>query len=317
MMPFSPKLLALTSALAVISVHSDVEQFDCSGRAGPLQVIGVGNAYEVRELFYVSQTSEHYDTLFSVSKTKTKPPFHALNGCGINPVDQKAYCNVRIDSNAYLSRFDKDNFEFVAKLPAWSWSATFSTDGTFYMYSHRDRKFYMFSNVGVLPGFASQHDEMLTDFRDHVGFNYHVGCYDYEAGADLVAVEKDFDGSGQHTWLVTLRRQILVLIRIVPPFDLVCKELPVPTGAYPNAEHTNFGAAFTFANRIYFGANSGSGVYEVSNISWMNGTVKVERVGPSAPSNNNDGMNCMNSLVAPWPTAQVPAKLPSLPLAVI
>ena len=75
----------------------------------------------------------------------------------------------------------------------------------------------------------------------------------------------------------------------------------------PN-DNSAYGAAWAYQGRIFFASNDGEGVYEadVASIDLEGKHVAFEKVGSSAPTNHNDGLNCM---VSPAPDNWVPSFL--------
>ena len=68
--------------------------------------------------------------------------------------------------DAYLVRFDSDRFEYLAKLPEFSYSATFDRiTGDFFLLDQMDdkRRLYRYSDVHHLEGFTDKNNAPRVD----------------------------------------------------------------------------------------------------------------------------------------------------------
>ena len=75
------------------------------------------------------------------------------------------------NTNFYLVRFDNVTFEYVAKLKAFSYSATFDRAGDFLMITQDARLLYRYQEVHDLAGF--------TDKSQATDYSADSAVYDY------------------------------------------------------------------------------------------------------------------------------------------
>jgi hypothetical protein len=288
-----------------VSKVSSVQQFDCEKYPGaiqvlkkksednPLQLTQEEDCYEVKQLNIPTGT---YDLLYTLPFSLTSPAFKAINGVAINPKDGIAYGLLRRGKKdpCRLIRFDKDKIEFVATIKDWSIVGTFSSKGDYYYITKGS--IYVIRQVAGMDGFSTENPSTgaLADFSNDRPIS--------EAGdvtvQDLVAYTGDLEGTGVSSeYILCLDKDNKLLV--VKDGETTQNWLLTTTGS---TESDGFGAAWNFKGRVYFSGNSGAGVYEVP-VATMNvnsGSVLVKKVGDSAATSKNDGMNCMD-VESPFP----------------
>ena len=144
-------------------------------------------------------------------------PFSAINGAGVNPVDNKAYASVKnLEGNSpdYLVRFDSNTVHLLTKMPLWSYSACVDSAGD-YLWVAMSQTYtgangpikaplYKIANVGSLVGYSTVADlqgagmdittnSVIVD-TSHAGKSANqAGLSDYQ---DITAVHADLTNSG-------------------------------------------------------------------------------------------------------------------------
>jgi hypothetical protein len=276
----SPELdVALAKERSLQSGTSTVKPFNCSGHSGPLQTIWGKNEYHLNE-----RTLTGNGTIFTIPRDRTSPPFEHINACGINPIDDILYCIINVSSTPYLVRIDESTMEFVSKMPRFSWTAAFSSTGTYFMAD--DSKYYKVEKAAELIGTVDQNDSAL---KDHSKLHAEVGY-----GADMVVVFADFEGPDkQQEYIMTLANAGRL---IVTRATGTVKSWVLQSKPELDTNNKSYGAAWAYQNRVFFAQNGGGGMYEVfpKNIDLVAGTVHIEKIGPSFDKGGTDGANCIN-----------------------
>eukprot|EP00448_Togula_jolla_P020081 CAMPEP_0170587580 /NCGR_PEP_ID=MMETSP0224-20130122/10359_1 /TAXON_ID=285029 /ORGANISM="Togula jolla, Strain CCCM 725" /LENGTH=1310 /DNA_ID=CAMNT_0010911213 /DNA_START=18 /DNA_END=3950 /DNA_ORIENTATION=+ len=275
---------------------SVVADFDCNLNAQPIQILLVDGGFELRSLDVLSG---NYSLVYALPFSMTTPPYVEINACGISPKNSRIYCAMRMpNSITYLVTLDATKIAFVGQLPRWFFSAGFSLKGeSFYLLSGgRKSRLYTVEHPDQMPAYADHLDPRLADLR-RMPF-YTTG---FSGSADLIAVEADLEGLGPQEYLLTvtsfLRVVLLRLSGTLQTWDLTPEFSPAVAqdGTMP------WGAGWTYKDRIFFALNSGGGVYELllDTLNLETPSISLSRVGPSAETNNNDGLNCLG-VDSPW-----------------
>ena len=302
--------------------------FDCDRHGAPIQVLQRGKGgFEVRQLDVADGT---YSLMYTLPFTATTPAYKQLNGVGINPVDSYAYGMMMINDvidglkyseggyTQYLVRFSDGQVDFLAKLPVWSYTATIDANGAYHYLDNSQMTLYTVSNIAEMPAYELPNDANLLDLTADQP-SHSIGAWGAGFGiiADLTPIRTDFEGKGTDSEYVVgigigfakfkgqkLGINVLV-INVATKQDWVIRIVAtdVPTQLTQNAivvaqGNDAFGASWTYDGRILFAANSGAGVFnvEIANVQKapMSGA-NVYYVGPSAVTENNDGMNCLTA----------------------
>merc|ERR1712062_297758 len=124
-------------------------------------------------------------------------------------------------------------------------------------------------------------------------------------GGDLVSVKANLDGSGEKRYVMTLRNDVLVVVRVdAEGFEHWKLKADSLTGL-----GKAWGGGWVFKNEIYFANNKGKGVYQLdlSSIDLDKKTADFVKASDSAMSDKNDGLNCLNGQ-SPFPPAVPPKK---------
>jgi hypothetical protein len=222
--------------------------------------------------------------VYTIPRDRTSPPYKQINACGINPIDDILYCIMEVAGTSYLVRIDESMVEYVAKMPSWSWTAAFSSVGTYYF--TYEKKYYRVEKVAELIGYADQNDSGLEDLSQMSAFAW------LWSGADMVVVSADVEGTGAAEYIMTLANNGKLrvtrangqvkswLLQSKPPLD----------------SPRTYGAGWAYQDRVFFSQNKAGGMYEVftDTIDLIAGTVNIEKVGPSFESGGTDGANCIN-----------------------
>jgi len=296
-----------------------VAPINCETQKLPIQILSQGENDEngaLTEPYYAKQLiieTGEYETLFKIPFERTSPPLNRLNSCGINPLDSIIYCATTTsepDKKHYIVRVDKDKFEFVAKIPARGFSGTFSASGTYYWGG--ESKLWFVTGLNTFKGYPKQDDVGLKDLLNMVAFIPAPEQTDLRLGMDLVAVTGvDLDDSGDDAeYLVSLHAGwgsekptvTFTKAKLDTGFVKTWWNEVTFIDADPKG---GFGAAWNYNGRLYFTHNAGSGVYEVNvdQLSSAEGAapVKVKKVGISAKTGWNDGLNCIFVDPPPFP----------------
>ena len=262
----------------------NVTAFDCAAYPALIQVMGKTNSgMEIKQL---DIASGEYTEIYSIPFDRT-PPFTGMNAVGINPVDSIAYGLMRLPgSRAYLVRFDAQNVAFLAQVPELSAAGGVDDDGTFVW--EKRTNLYAIYGIHDMEGFADPDDALdQSNIKPVVSGMTNV--------SDIATVRVDIgDGEGSYAMGITPGRQLRIY-RYDDPADVWSVALTDSDGSPSGIPGTDFGAAWSHDDRIYFAANSGAGVYEVliDTIDLEADTAVVRRVASSAASAWNDGMSCV------------------------
>jgi len=137
-----------------------------------------------------------------------------------------------------------------------------------------------------LPSYSDLHELSGPDLFSHPK--------SFEMGADLAVLSKDLEGTGVHTYLLSLQNSDLQIVRVSTSpwkhWTLPCEGVP----QYP----LTWGSAWNFGGRFYFAPDTGEGVHEldVGSINLKSQPalpVKLKRVSDAQKTDWNDGFNCI------------------------
>lgn len=284
-----------------------VAQWDCIAHPEPIQVINDDSAGTTNVSALALGTGQ-YDLLFQIDSSATDPAMRQkFNSAAINPVDNVSYATVPVGTVNYLVRFDSTKVAFVAELPsrgdfrgngdngafflgAFDWAGTFYFGFSNYIIALKDvaqyRGFDSTSNGNLLRLDETSPELSYSTWNNGV--------------ADLVVTEGNFDGRGTAQWIFGLQSSLNLNLAKVPANSIVTSmetyELTVASPVTGAGQAGAFGAGFSFQDKVFFTRNNGDGVFEVdtTSISLTQGTYTLVRVGDSAVTSANDGMNCMN-----------------------
>jgi len=177
----------------------------------------------------------------------------------------------------------------VAKSPVWSWTAAFSSVGTFWF--TKDMKYYKLEKAAEFVGYADQNDPGLAGESEFKTLKSPLG-----SGADMVVVSADVENTGKPAeYIMTLTNN--GQLRVTRAFDPVKSWLLQSKPELPDWTHgRSYGAAWSYQNRVFFAQNKAGGMLEVlhNSIDLVAGTVLIEKIGPSFDIGATDGANCIN-----------------------
>jgi len=272
----------------------EVGGFDCAAYPALIQIMGKPNSgMEVKQL---DIASGEYTEIYSIPFDRT-PPFTGLNAIGINPVDSIIYGLMKLSTGAaYLVRFDAQNVAFLARVPELSAAGGVDHEGTFVW--EKGTRFYAIHGIAEMEGFASPNDAVdLSQINPVVSGLTNV--------SDIATLRVDLgDGEGSYAMGVTPGRQLRIF-GYDNPMGVWSVALTDSDGSTAGIPETDFGAAWSHDDRIYFGANSGAGVYEVliDTIDLDAGTATARKVANSQATAWNDGTTCVGiDFIEPDPT---------------
>mmetsp|Transcript_82575 Transcript_82575/g.151237 ORF Transcript_82575/g.151237 Transcript_82575/m.151237 type:complete len:975 (-) Transcript_82575:92-3016(-) len=284
-----------------------VAPWDCKLYAAPVQVMQVKTGYAVRT---VNMATGAYTEVFNLPYAKTSPPYKFLNAVGISPVDGIPYgCLLfgQFPAAIHIVRFDKDKFEFVAKIPG-SFdpiAGSFASTGEFFFVHNtknsRHPVLYSIPGLDGMKGYANHANPKLPVLKGLTGFT----LTGYTQVADIVAVKYPLEGPemGEYILGINRDRQVaLVKWNAIDPsksklWKLRTNDVTASVGAYEN-----FGAAWNYEGRVFFSSNDGIGVFETKQINLKQQRLTLKKVGKSARIYNNDGFNCWK-VESPFPNA--------------
>mmetsp|Transcript_39195 Transcript_39195/g.85638 ORF Transcript_39195/g.85638 Transcript_39195/m.85638 type:complete len:360 (+) Transcript_39195:91-1170(+) len=186
--------LALIDVIIPPNEPAEVNDFDCNLNAAPILVYQVEGGFEFRSL---DASTGDYSLLYDVPFARTSPAYNDLNSCGLNPLDSRVYCAMRIGLLIYLVRLDSTTVTFVACLPEWPRSGGFGPSGaTFYLMTggllaDLTSRLYSVERPHEKPGYENSlalEIEVLLDLP-FLGLGF-------GATSDLVAVSINPEGTG-------------------------------------------------------------------------------------------------------------------------
>merc|ERR1719336_2867153 len=206
-----------------------------------------------------------YSTEFNVDLNAIAPDkIRSMNSCGINPKDGILYCSMEVyNKGSFLVRIDQDNnIGYVTKLLGFRYAATFDYEDNYYVYgSDQLTVLKDVSTIQALPsydGLNSMGEQAVTIEID--GSN----TINYELGADFGISYAEWEGTGNHTYLVSVDNTDLLVVRVSPgPYKMWTLSTNLPPGA-PGTPRV-WGAAWKWGynQSVYFTADDGLGLWEL------------------------------------------------------
>merc|ERR1712187_64384 len=144
------RLAAWTASDAWKGLGNQPTPMMCKGTDGdaPIQNIFEDDLLKNMQL---NVNNGKYSELFSVSGVK--------NGCDISPVSAWAYC---MSTTKKLARYGRDTMRWVAKVPVYSYSATFGSIQDYFYFAYKGN-LYGVADLDSLPGYPDEHDPDITD----------------------------------------------------------------------------------------------------------------------------------------------------------
>jgi hypothetical protein len=269
---------------------TNIEPFDCDAYTNPAQILRTGGAETVFYLRTLDVFTGSYSDIYPIDYSRTSPPFVDINSCAISPLTSLVYCAMMMPGKEhYVVRLDSKNIEYVARLPDTKRkyiACAFGPTGNFHFSAGGKKRTGLVSASGIdkLQGFQDQHDPSLTDWR-------HLEETPVTKVADWVAFKRDIPGAGKAEWLMGIEKgtgKVVLLNGETKKYKkLKATGLPDDRAAY--------GAGWSYQGRLFFASNFGEGVYElnINSIDLKKKQVYLEKVGDSAPTNYNDGLNCL------------------------
>lgn len=285
-----PQLLLIerTGAVNMKQPVSSIMKFDCTKYPGSIQVIAKDeNNYEAKNL---DMQTGKYQLVYTIPTDRTSPSFTEMNAVSINPIDGIAYGIVKMsDLKSYLVRFDEKSAEFVARLSVFSIAGGFSPRGTYY---YTKEGVLAIRNVAKLMGDTNPDKVAQPQDADVIEA---PGRSTFPRGADLVAYVGDLEGAGTEDEYVLTLGPGGSTLGVFKDAGTKSRYWVMDTKGGPG--EGGFGAGWNFKGSVYFGSNSGLGVYHLPLAPGMtnDGSALLKKVVDSTePTNINDGMNCMN-----------------------
>eukprot|EP00419_Tripos_fusus_P050463 CAMPEP_0172824952 /NCGR_PEP_ID=MMETSP1075-20121228/18344_1 /TAXON_ID=2916 /ORGANISM="Ceratium fusus, Strain PA161109" /LENGTH=602 /DNA_ID=CAMNT_0013666315 /DNA_START=230 /DNA_END=2038 /DNA_ORIENTATION=- len=257
------------------------EPWDCGSVGRPLQAINEDKKSVIKAL---DVATGKYELVLEVEKSLTRPAFSKINACGINPVDSIIYCAMDFQRKAFLARIDSSGVGFVAKLPSkGQYSGDFDEKGNFYF---NGKKLMKLSEVHLLPAAPVQYSVKKQTWKV---------VSDIQLGGDMAIVDEDIEGTGVHTYVMSLIDKELKVVRVSPePAQTWTVKTRTLKGRLPAG---GWGAAWKFKNDIYFANDEGRGVYhlDIASINLQEKTASFEKAGDSVAMSSNDGLGCAHA----------------------
>mmetsp|Transcript_76553 Transcript_76553/g.132446 ORF Transcript_76553/g.132446 Transcript_76553/m.132446 type:complete len:690 (+) Transcript_76553:55-2124(+) len=294
---------------------------NCQKHSAPMQVLRQPwMGYAVKKLDIPTGV---YQDVFALPFSKTTPPYKFLNAIGVNPMDSVAYgCLTFNDfpSKFFIIRFDGAKIEFVIKVKAKldPVAGTFDSQGNYYFvhnteYSHNPEMFRI-TGLDKTPGFADKGAKSLKvmEASEFDGLENKLNLWNFFHFADIVAVNMPVESQKAKEYLVSINREKQAMFVEWDGTNASnSKILKFMTNDpfKPTKVYQNFGAAWMYGNRAFFSNNDGEGVVEIEQVDINKETIKLKKVGKSAPIYNNDGFNCWG-FPDPWPVIKGPVGVP-------
>mmetsp|Transcript_100544 Transcript_100544/g.174577 ORF Transcript_100544/g.174577 Transcript_100544/m.174577 type:complete len:640 (+) Transcript_100544:114-2033(+) len=292
---------------------------DCSKEKDqrPTQIIKQLNGdYVIGEL---NHEDGKYETKVIVAKNLTSPWIKVLNAVAVNPKDGQAYGCLRIKqwpeettpSEFFVVRFNAYQIEFLAKvLPEGrkgdGIAGSFGPGGTFYFVAKP--LLYGLQDVENMKGYLQYNDTAIPEVKAEVAFNM-TDTSGYNEIADIVVVEKEFDGKGKANFVLGVNNaQDLVVVKISKEAVKFSAGWNLKVNKVTEkGQGMNWGAAWVYDNEAYFAQNDGAGVYTIDQSKIELGTpgqqkdkeIELVKVGKSVETHDNDGLNCQDAS-NPW-----------------
>lgn len=284
---------------------STVRPLNCRKFNKPLQVMETMNGYSIKEL---NISSGHYNQLFELPFDIVPGKYQWLNGCGINPKDDKIYC-VMFATAPFIVRLDASTVEFVARMPWHEYTAaTFAPKGRFYA-STLKADFVVVDDLEIADGFPfieAKGSEIL-DLRNRA----FIKAEGFTRASDFVVLDGDLEGIGiLEEYVYCLYGPKLQIARYNSTSGDFSQSWVIYVDPYNWANI--HGAGWEYGGKLYFAINRGIGVYEIEYPK-INFTETYSKTNPfplvlagkSDQAARNDGMNCFN-YPSPWITSCLP-----------
>lgn len=287
-----------TMTLSVEDMMKGAAAVNCTAHGGPIQIMRYHGGFMARKL---DVESGKYSLLFDIPFELVQGFYKEINACGISPKDNKIYCAMYASLRSYIVRLSPGIVEFVVKLKNLVNynSGAFDPQGKFFL-STNDAQITVLDNLHLIRGVMSKADETIVDMASAPSFKPR-GWFSV---SDLVTFKKDMGNGKREQFLASLAGPRLQLAKWAGAGFSHSWVIPTDRGYWTDV----WGAAWNFNGRIFFAANRGFGVYEVpfEEIDFNKiTTLSLKRVGASAKSRVNDGLNCMN-MPDPWVTKVFP-----------
>lgn len=288
---------------------------DCTKEADqkPSQLIKQLNGdYVIGELKY-GGTVGKYETKVTIPKNLTSPWIKVLNGAAVNPKDGQAYGCLRVHAFPekdgpppafYVVRFNKYQIEFIAKVmpdegrKGDGVAGSFGKGGTFYFVARP--LLYGMQDIASMKGYEDYTDKKLPKIEVSAAFNM-SSTIGFREVADLVVVEKDFDGKGKANYvLATNNAQDLLVVKISKEAVKFSKGWNLKAKKVTSeGQGMNWGAAWNYEDEVYFAQNDGAGVFKIDqsqiDLDKPGKEVDLIKVGKSVETHDNDGLNCQDA----------------------
>jgi len=237
-----------------------------------------------------------YSTEFDVNLNAIAPDkIRSMNSCGINPKDEILYCSMEVyNKGSFLVRIDQDNnIGYVTKLLGFRYAATFDYEDNYYVYgSDQLTVLKDVSTIQALPsydGLNSMGEQAVTIEID--GSN----TINYELGADFGISYAEWEGTGNHTYLVSVDNTDLLVIRVSPgPYKLWRLSTNLPEGAPHNPRVWGAAWKWGYNQSVYFAADDGLGLWELldETVSLTDSHATFKKIALANPTDWNDGFTC-------------------------
>jgi len=262
------------------SASVEIEPWGCGAvsSAWQSQTTGKGDVTSIQRL---NVSTGKYELVFEIPKSRTKPEFYSINSCAINPEDDILYCTMQMDVGSFLVAIDKNEVAFVAKMPQWQYAGIFDKKGNYYC--NGEKSWSVLSGVTGMAKKSSLYSLRGEKFEEHF-------VEAKSLGADMAEFDQDLEGKGSNqAWIISMVNEDITLIRVDPkPYTThKLKAKGIPAGK-------SWASVWSFKSSIFFGAEDGSGVYQLDlpSMAIESKTATFIKAGESAKLEWNDGFGC-------------------------
>lgn len=257
-------------------------------------------------------TSGNYGDIIKVNLDVIAPDkIRSMNTCALNPKDEKLYCSMQVNKNAnpndnigcFLVRIDKEShLEYVTKLLNYRYSAAFDDADTIYVGGQQNWNKHQLTVIKDVSTITSVSSYKVWDNGNNVAESkigestVTIDPTSFEVGADFEVIKANWEGTGEHSYLVSVSGATVVVVRVSPgPYKLWTLDHttftpPLPAVSPPRV----WGAAWKWENEFYASDDDGAGLYMLNkkSINLFYGQAELVKQASAAKTTWNDGFSC-------------------------
>jgi len=272
-----------------------VKKWDCGKKPKAYQST-TANDNSWTKMQVLDLSTGEYETYFNVDLNAIAPDkIRSMNSCAINPKDGILYCSMQVyNKGSFLVRIDQNNtIGYVTKLLGWRYAATFDHEDNYYVSGQNQLTVLKdVSKMTALPSYNGLNNLGETPVTIEIDGSNMIN---YELGADFGISYAEWEGSGNHTYLVSVDDTQLLVVRVSPgPYKMWTLSTNLPPGA-PGTPRV-WGAAWKWGynQSVYFAADDGLGLWELlaDTVSLKDSKATFKNIAKANPTDWNDGFTC-------------------------